>query len=84
MSEVGFFWSAISGFVVVVTWFIRLEAKVLYLERDHAKLVETSQKTELLFQTKIDRLGNDLNDIKVCLARIESRIFIDDIHKPRG
>lgn len=68
--------SLISGGAVVLIWLIRLESKVLYLEKDHLKLVENSQKTDLLFQTRIEKLGQDLNEIRICLARIESRILV--------
>lgn len=69
-------WSIVGGGAVALIWLIRLESKVLYLEKDHLKLVENSQKTDLLFQTRIEKLGQDLNEIRICLARIESRILV--------
>lgn len=65
-----------------IIWFIRLEAKVIYLERDHNKLEDTSNKTDMIFNQKVDKLGNDLNEIKISLMRIETRMFIDTQKEP--
>lgn len=70
-------YSLICGAVFCLTWLIRLESKILYLERDHAKLDESSAKMDSLFQSKVDRLSNDLGEIKISLVRIESRMFSD-------
>ena len=68
-------YSVVSAALIGVIWLIRLEAKLLYLEKDHNKLDETSAKTELLFQAKVEKLSTDLNEIKISLARIESSIY---------
>lgn len=64
------------GLLTVLVWLIRLEAKLLYLERDHNKLEETSTKTDLLFQTKVDKLMGDIHQIQVSLTRIETRLIM--------
>ena len=57
-----------------IIWFIRLEARLIYLEKDHDKLVELSAKNDMVFDKKIDKLSNDLNEIRVILARIEGSL----------
>ena len=77
-------WVFIITLVSSIIWFIRLEAKVLYLVKDHEKLAETSAKTDLLFQSKVDTLIYDLNKIQVSLTRIETKISMHnraDKHK---
>lgn len=64
------------GLLTVLVWLIRLESKLLYLERDHNKLEETSTKTDLLFQTKVDKLMGDIHQIQVSLTRIETRLIM--------
>jgi hypothetical protein len=67
----------VSGTVALVTtivWFIRLESKIIYLEKDHEKLVQSTAKTDLIFETKIDKLITDLNLIQISLTRIETQL----------
>ena len=77
-------YSVLSAALVGMIWLIRLEAKVLYLQKDHNKLDETSAKTELLFQAKVERLRTELNEIKISLARIESSIYRHNQNNKRG
>lgn len=64
-----------------IIWFIRLEARLIYLEKDHNKLVELSARSEMLFDKKIDKLSSDLSDIRVILGRIEGSFMqIDFLH----
>jgi hypothetical protein len=63
--------------VTVIIWLIRLESKVLSIDRDLAKAVEHNEKNGGAFQQKIDKLHNDLTEIKLALVRIESRMFRD-------
>lgn len=74
MEQVNFLWTI--GLVVIgtVVWFIRLEGRIIYLERDHEKLVEQGAKTTVAFDTKLDRLSNDLLEIRVMLARVEGSL----------
>lgn len=71
----------ITGLGIGLIWLIRLEAKVLYLEKDHGKLSKLSESNNIVFQSKVDKLGNDLGDIKIALARIESRMFFEKEHQ---
>jgi hypothetical protein len=65
---------AIGTIAAALIWFIRLEAKLIYLEKDHNKLEDTSTKTDLLFQSKVDKLMADINQIQISLTRIETRL----------
>ena len=67
-------WTVGAGALGCVIWFIRLESRLIYLEKDHDKLVELSAKNDLAFDKKIDKLSNDLNEIRVILARIEGSL----------
>lgn len=57
-------------------WLIRLEGKLISLERDHERLVDTSTKTDILFQNKIDTLLSDIHKIQGSLIRIETRLSL--------
>ena len=68
---------AISGLV----WLIRLEAKTIAVERDLLRIESETEKTSVAFQLKVEKLHNDLNDIKIALARIESRMMPQARHE---
>lgn len=57
-------------------WLIRVEAKVLTIERDLLRIENEAEKSSVSFQIKVEKLHNDLNDIKIALARIESRMIL--------
>lgn len=64
--------TALSGLI----WAIRLEAKILTVEKDFVRIETETEKNSVSFQVKVEKLHNDLNDIKIALARIESRMII--------
>ena len=67
-----------------IIWFIRLEARLIYLEKDHNKLVELAAKSEMMFDKKIDKLSSDLSDIRVILGRIEGSFIQQKYHAQGG
>ncbi len=64
IEQMSYAWTVIAGVggvtLLAVGWFIRLEAKVMYLEKDHSKL-----------DTQMKELKADLQRISEALARIE-------------
>lgn len=64
------FWPVILFLGATVVWFVRLESKVLYLEKDH----ENHKQDYKILWTKIDLLQNNINEMRESLARIEERL----------
>lgn len=56
-------WFPIAGALMTMVWLVRLEAKILYLEKDHD-----------LVARKIDAVQDVLNSVQQALARIEGRL----------
>ena len=54
-----------------ITWLIRLEAKVNYLEKDQKRMNTSFVDTNKDNNVKIDLLFKNLTEIKVSLSRIE-------------
>ncbi len=60
-------WDVIVGLVLLVGWFVRLEAKLMYLAKDHAELKQN-------IWTKIDAFQNTMTQVLQSLAKIEGRM----------
>jgi hypothetical protein len=67
-------WHIIVAAVVSLIWFVRLEAKVLYLGRDHEKLENAVKEKDKLLWDKIDCLRVDMTQILQAIARLEGRM----------
>lgn len=59
---------------VALVWFIRLEAKVLYLERDLDKAETAAKEKERVMWEKIDALQNSLNQLLQGIGRVEGKL----------
>ena len=55
-------------------WLIRLEAKVMYLEKDHELHKVLVKESELLMWKKIEELQKDTKQVLLSLARIEESL----------
>ncbi|QDP68080.1 MAG: hypothetical protein Unbinned5081contig1003_12 [Prokaryotic dsDNA virus sp.] len=60
--------------IVGVAWLIRLESKVLFLEKQHDEHKETTKEKDAAMWAKIDSLSNNINLIMQSLVRIEESI----------
>lgn len=60
--------------VAVIAWLIRLEAKVMYLEKDHEAHKNINEKKDKSLWDKIDSLQVVIMSMKETLARIEERL----------
>lgn len=67
-------WPVFAALIGVVAWFIRLESKVLYLERDHLKQNESNEKRESTMWAKIDAIQATSTAILQSLAKIEGKL----------
>ena len=61
-------------FVGFIGWFIRLEAKVMYLEKDHEKHKLLVKENEKKIWEKVEELQSDTKKVLLTLARIEESI----------
>ncbi len=68
------FASIVGFFIAGMIWFIRLEAKVIYLEGDHLKLEITTKEKERVMWEKIDALQNSLNQLLQGIGRVEGKL----------
>lgn len=57
-----------------VAWLIRLEAKVMYLDKDHREHKSAVKDNEKLMWKKIEELQNDTKQVLMTLARIEESL----------
>lgn len=65
----------ISGFIIALVWFIRLESKVLFLMDDHSNHKKEVKENDSKDSDKIDKLNQGLTEIKISLARIEGSLI---------
>lgn len=57
-----------------IVWFIRLEAKVLYLERNLERSELVAKEKERVMWEKIDALQNSLNQLLQGIGRVEGKL----------
>lgn len=70
MQEFIEFWPVLIFLGATVVWFVRLESKVLYLEKDH----ENHKQDFKILWTKIDNLQTNINEVREAVARIEEKL----------
>lgn len=64
--------------VFIIVWAIRLEAKLLYVERDHNSHKDHVSKSDSVMWGKIEALSASLTSISLSLGRIEGRLGVKD------
>lgn len=57
-----------------IAWLVRLEAKVLYLERELKEYKEAAKEREKLLWEKFDKLQENLNTVLHTTTRIEENL----------
>lgn len=67
-------WPLIVSLVLVVAWLIRLESKVLYMEKDSLKTAAENSKREEGMWKKFDEVNNKLTEALKTLSKIEGRL----------
>lgn len=67
-------WPIILSVVCVLTWLIRLEAKVVSNEKTTDRIDKELSIVEANASSKIDILSNSLNEIRCSLSRIEGAL----------
>jgi len=67
-------WDFVIASVLAVIWLIRLEAKVLYMEKDNARYREESLNKEEKLWEKIDNMTEKMQNILTALAKLEGYI----------
>ena len=68
------FWPMIVVVISFIAWLIRLEAKVLYMERDNIRTAKENSKKEASMSTEIKEVNNKLTEALKTLAKIEGRL----------
>jgi len=63
----------IVGYIIALTaWLIRLEAKILYIEKDQQKKTDSDK----IMWDKIDDMQNGMSGIQQSLSRIEGKLEV--------
>lgn len=57
-----------------VAWLIRLESKVMYLDKDHREHKSAVKENEKLMWKEIKELQTDIKQVLLTLARIEESL----------
>ena len=57
-----------------IAWLVRLEAKVLYLEKELKEYKELAKERERLLWEKFDKLQENLNTVLQTTTRIEENL----------
>ncbi len=68
------YWPVGVALVTMVAWFIRLESKVLYLEKDHHEHKRAYSERETQMWAKIDGLQVGITTVLQALAKIEGKL----------
>jgi hypothetical protein len=74
MDEILRHWPIILAFILALIWLVRLEAKVLWLGRDHEKLEKSVAEKDKLLWEKFDAMRSDVTQILQAIARLEGRL----------
>ena len=67
------FWPIILSLVFVIIWLVRLEAKVLFLDRSHEEFMKNNKEMEKEIREKLDEIKESVGKISESLARFEGR-----------
>lgn len=71
-------WPVILSLVFVLVWLVRIEAKVMYLEKAHEDEVKNKQALDDQIWAKLDEVQKSLSKITESLARLEGRLDGND------
>lgn len=71
-------WPVILSLVFVLVWLVRIEAKVMYLEKAHDDEVKNKQALDDQIWAKLDEVQKSLSKITESLARLEGRLDGND------
>lgn len=71
-------WPVVLSLVFVLVWLVRLESKVLYLEKAHDDEVKNKQALDDQIWAKLDEVQKSLSKITESLARLEGRLDGND------
>lgn len=66
-----------SLFVMVIAfvgWFIRLESKVNYLEKDHESQISSQAEKDSVVWDKIDAMQTSMNAVLQAIGRVEGKV----------
>lgn len=68
------YWPVLVGFMGMVAWLIRLEAKVLYSEKDIIKLEINHEKNVASLWEKLESIQTTLNQLLVSVGELKGRL----------
>lgn len=67
-------WPIFVALISGLIWLIRLEAKVLYLEKDQTKEVKRSSEKDRNLWKEVKGIREEVHEVKTTLARIEGSL----------
>lgn len=60
--------------VGIVAWFIRLESKVQYLEKDYNRHQEDQEEKHKTIWVKVDTVQTAINSLLMAIGRVEGKL----------
>lgn len=67
-------WPIFTGFIISIIWFIRLEAKVLFLKENHKDHVDAVTRKDAALWAKVDSLQTSITNVLQGVARLEGKM----------
>jgi hypothetical protein len=67
-------YKAVFGLIAAVAWFIRLESKALYTERDLRNYIDAAAKKDDKVTKTLENLQKTMTEVQTSLARIEGSL----------
>ena len=69
-----YIWPVIVSSLFFIVWCVRLEAKVLTLERDHIKKEAADEKKDETLWAKMDSLQTSMNQMLLLVGELKGKI----------
>jgi hypothetical protein len=73
-SQIGQAWPIIISVVAVIAWFVRLEAKVLYIEKDHERINKERMERDREVSKKLEQMSKQLSEVLQMVSHIEGKL----------
>lgn len=74
LDKIGTAWPVFITCVFVIGWFVRLESKVLYIEKDQERERRERNERDREVSKKLDQLGIQLREVLQTVSHIEGKL----------
>ena len=74
LSQLGNAWPVLMTFIAIIAWFVRLEAKVMYIEKDHERERLERLERDKDVSRKLDQMSKQLSAVLQTVSHIEGKL----------